>query len=110
MKSKQNFLKCISESRQHDMDLISRAYDKAKELHSGQLRKSGEPYLVHPVAVAEILAKYGMDDETIVAGLLHDAVEDTDYTLEQLTEDFGSNIARQEASISATKTGRDKRL
>lgn len=93
MKSKQSFLKCISESRQHDMDLISRAYDKAKELHSGQLRKSGEPYLVHPVAVAEILAKYGMDDETIVAGLLHDAVEDTDYTLEQLTEDFGSNIA-----------------
>ena len=93
MKSKQSFLKCISESRQHDLDLISKAYDKAKELHSGQLRKSGEPYLIHPVAVAEILAKYGMDDETIAAGLLHDAVEDTDYTLDQLTEDFGTNIA-----------------
>ncbi|MBR2546968.1 MAG: bifunctional (p)ppGpp synthetase/guanosine-3',5'-bis(diphosphate) 3'-pyrophosphohydrolase [Eubacterium sp.] len=93
MKSKQSFLKCISEYRQHDLDLISRAYDKAKELHNGQLRKSGEPYLIHPVAVAEILAKYGMDDETIVAGLLHDAVEDTDYTLEDLTKDFGSDIA-----------------
>ena len=93
MKSKQSFLKCISEYRQHDLDLISRAYDKAKELHAGQLRKSGEPYLIHPVAVAEILAKYGMDDETIVAGLLHDAVEDTDYTLENVTEDFGADIA-----------------
>lgn len=93
MKSKQSFLNSISDTRQHDMDLISRAYDKARELHAGQLRKSGEPYLIHPVAVAEILAKYGMDDETIVAGLLHDAVEDTDYTLEKLTEDFGTNIA-----------------
>ena len=93
MKSKQGFLKSISEYRQHDLELISKAYDKAKELHAGQLRKSGEPYLIHPVAVAEILAKYGMDDETIVAGLLHDAVEDTDYTLEKLTEDFGTNIA-----------------
>ena len=93
MKSKQSFLKCISEYRQHDLDLISRAYDKAKELHNGQLRKSGEPYLIHPVAVAEILAAYGMDDETIIAGLLHDAVEDTSYTTEQLTEDFGEDIA-----------------
>ncbi len=93
MKSKQSFIKCISEYRQHDLDLISKAYDKAKELHAGQLRKSGEPYLIHPVAVAEILAKYGMDDETIVAGLLHDAVEDTDYTLEMLTEDFGADVA-----------------
>ena len=76
MKSKQGFLKSISEYRQHDLELISKAYDKAKERHAGQLRKSGEPYLIHPVAVAEILAKYGMDDETIVAGLLHDAGEE----------------------------------
>jgi len=93
MKSKQRFLKDISEYRQHDLDLIGRAYDKAKELHNGQLRKSGEPYLIHPIAVAEILAKYGMDDVTIMAGLLHDAVEDTDYTTEQLTEDFGEEVS-----------------
>ena len=93
MKSKQRFLKDISETRQHDLDLIGRAYDKARELHNGQLRKSGEPYLIHPMAVAEILSKYGMDDETIVAGLLHDAVEDTDYTVEQLSEDFGAEVA-----------------
>ncbi len=93
MKSRQSFLKDISEYRQHDLDLIGMAYDKARELHNGQLRKSGEPYLIHPIAVAEILAKYGMDDVTIMAGLLHDAVEDTDYTLEQLTDDFGSEVA-----------------
>ena len=92
MKSKQRFLKDISEYRQHDLDLIGRAYDKAKELHNGQLRKSGEPYLIHPIAVAEILAKYGMDDVTIMAGLLHDAVEDTDYTIDQLNDDFGSEV------------------
>ena len=93
MKSKQSFLKDISEYRQHDLDLIGQAFDKARELHNGQLRKSGEPYLIHPIAVAEILAKYGMDDVTIVAGLLHDAVEDTDYTLEDLTRDFGDEVA-----------------
>ena len=93
MKSKQSFLKDISEYRQHDLDLIGLAYDKAKELHNGQLRKSGEPYLIHPIAVAEILAKYGMDDVTIMAGLLHDAVEDTEYTTEQLTKDFGEEVA-----------------
>ncbi len=93
MKSKQSFIQNISEYRQHDLELISRAYDKARELHNGQLRKSGEPYLIHPVAVAEILAAYGMDDETVIAGLLHDAVEDTSYTIEQLTADFGGDVA-----------------
>ena len=93
MKSKKKFLKDISEYRQHDLDLIGQAYDKAKALHNGQLRKSGEPYFVHPIAVAEILAKYGMDDITIMAGLLHDAVEDTEYTKEQLAADFGDEVA-----------------
>ena len=92
MKSKQKFLKEISEYREYDLDLIGRAFDKAKELHDGQLRKSGEPYLIHPIAVAEILAKYGMDDQTLVGGLLHDAVEDTSYTKEQLAEDFGDEV------------------
>ena len=53
---------------------------------------SGEPYLIHPIAVATILAELGMDDKTIVAGLLHDVVEDTDYSMEQLNEEFGEEI------------------
>ncbi len=76
----------------YDIELIGRAYDLAGKMHQGQLRKSGEPYLIHPVEVAKILAELGMDDHAIVAGLLHDVVEDTDYTTEQLQEDFGDEI------------------
>ena len=61
-------------------------------MHRGQLRKSGEPYLIHPMAVAEILADLGMDEETIIAGLLHDVVEDTEYTEEQLVSEFGEEV------------------
>jgi GTP pyrophosphokinase len=75
-----------------DIELISKAYKMAEEMHEGQLRKSGEPYLIHPVAVAKILAELGMDEETIVAGLLHDVVEDTPYTKENLARDFGEEI------------------
>lgn len=74
-------------------ELIKRAYQKAESYHEGQLRKSGEPYLVHPVEVAKILAELGMDENTIVAGLLHDTVEDTPYSEEQLKEDFGEEVA-----------------
>ena len=73
--------------------MCSSDLDKAKLLHEGQLRKSGEPYLIHPVAVAVILAQLGMDDETLVGGLLHDVVEDTSYTREMLVEDFGEEVA-----------------
>ncbi|WP_312649441.1 RelA/SpoT family protein [Aminipila sp.] len=76
----------------YDVELISKAYKKAEKMHEGQLRKSGEPYLIHPVAVAKILAEIGMDENTIVAGLLHDVVEDTPYTKEDLKEDFGEEI------------------
>ncbi|MDR1247342.1 MAG: bifunctional (p)ppGpp synthetase/guanosine-3',5'-bis(diphosphate) 3'-pyrophosphohydrolase [Clostridiales Family XIII bacterium] len=76
-----------------DTDLIKRAYLKAEQVHMGQLRKSGEPYLVHPIEVAKILANLGMDETTIVAGLLHDAVEDTPYSQEDITRDFGSEVA-----------------
>ena len=61
-------------------------------MHEGQLRKSGEPYLIHPVEVAKILAGLGMDEQTIIAGLLHDVVEDTEYTEEQLKQDFGEEV------------------
>ena len=93
MKTKAKFLEEILQYKPYNTELIGRAYDKARELHDGQLRKSGEPYLVHPIAVAVILAQLGMDDETLVVGMLHDTVEDTPYTREQLVEDFGEDIA-----------------
>ncbi|MCS4484407.1 bifunctional (p)ppGpp synthetase/guanosine-3',5'-bis(diphosphate) 3'-pyrophosphohydrolase [Gleimia sp. 6138-11-ORH1] len=76
-----------------DVEVIERAYATAKHYHEGQMRKSGEPYITHPVAVATILAEIGMTPPTLVAALLHDTVEDTDYTLEQLSKDYGENIA-----------------
>ena len=77
----------------HDRDLITRAFDVANEAHRGQSRKSGEPYITHPVAVAEILSELGMNAPTIAAALLHDTVEDTPYSLEQLRVDFGIEVA-----------------
>ncbi|MDD3199506.1 MAG: bifunctional (p)ppGpp synthetase/guanosine-3',5'-bis(diphosphate) 3'-pyrophosphohydrolase [Eubacteriales bacterium] len=76
-----------------NVEIIKKAYKKAEDYHKGQLRKSGEPYLVHPVEVAIILAELGMDDNTIVAGLLHDTVEDTSYSQEALIKDFGEEVA-----------------
>jgi len=76
-----------------DIELIQRAYLKAESYHEGQLRKSGEPYLVHPIEVAKILAELGMDENTIVAGLLHDTVEDTSYSEKALKADFGEEVA-----------------
>ncbi|MBR6229378.1 MAG: bifunctional (p)ppGpp synthetase/guanosine-3',5'-bis(diphosphate) 3'-pyrophosphohydrolase [Eubacterium sp.] len=76
-----------------DLELIRRAYDLAKDAHKDQKRRSGEPYLTHPVCVAIILAQLQMDKETIVGGLLHDVVEDTEYTTEQITEMFSEEIA-----------------
>jgi GTP pyrophosphokinase len=76
-----------------DLDLITRAYRTAERLHDGVKRKSGDPYITHPVAVATILAEMGMTGSTLAAALLHDTVEDTDYSLEDLTKDFGEEIA-----------------
>ena len=72
---------------------ILRAYEVAAAAHEGQTRKSGEPYVTHPVAVAKICAEIGLDDTTIIAALLHDAVEDTRLTLEDLERDFGPDVA-----------------
>ena len=77
-----------------DLTLLQRAYDVAEEKHRGQRRKSGDPYITHPLAVATILAELGMDTTTLVAALLHDTVEDTDYSVDQLREDFGDVVAR----------------
>ena len=73
--------------------LIERAYRTAEELHRTQTRKSGDPYITHPLAVATILADIGMTEPTLVAALLHDTVEDTSYTLDQLRTDFGDEVA-----------------
>ncbi len=77
-----------------DFDLIERAYLKAKLLHTGQKRRSGEDYITHPLAVAQILADLGMSSETLAAALLHDTVEDTGYPITQLANEFGSQVAR----------------
>ena len=94
MLTKAEFLeKILSINSKYNTELIGKAFDTGMRLHEGQLRKSGEPYFIHPINVAIILAEIGMDDETIVGGLLHDVVEDTEYTREQLVEDFNEDIA-----------------
>ncbi|MDF0753212.1 RelA/SpoT family protein [Gardnerella greenwoodii] len=76
-----------------DMTILHRAYARAVKQHTGQRRKSGEPYIIHPLAVAQILADLGMGPIVVAAGLLHDTVEDTDYTLEECRAEFGDTVA-----------------
>ena len=87
----------IGSLREHyenvDVDLLQRAFAVANQAHAGQARKSGEEYITHPVAVSEILASLGLNTTTVVASLLHDTVEDTPYSLDQLRTDFGDEIA-----------------
>jgi guanosine-3',5'-bis(diphosphate) 3'-pyrophosphohydrolase len=77
-----------------DVGLLRRAYDTAAAAHEGQVRKTGDPYISHPVAVAHMLAQYGLDADTIAAAFLHDTVEDTPLTLAQVEVDFGQDIAQ----------------
>ncbi|GHJ48576.1 GTP pyrophosphokinase [Catellatospora sp. TT07R-123] len=76
-----------------DIKVLQKAYETARQWHEGQFRKSGDPYITHPLAVASILADLGMDTTTLVAALLHDTIEDTPYTLEQARADFGDEVA-----------------
>ena len=76
-----------------DLALLERAYATAERFHEGQMRKSGDPYITHPLAVTVILAELGMTEPTLVAALLHDTVEDTPYTLDALRNDFGDEVA-----------------
>ncbi|QJC22679.1 RelA/SpoT family protein [Arcanobacterium buesumense] len=83
----------IESTKSMNLDRLIHAYEVAEKLHRGVVRKSGEPYITHPVAVATILAELGLDEDTLVAALLHDTVEDTPYTLEELSSEFGSTVA-----------------
>ena len=76
-----------------DLALLERAYVTAEKMHGSQMRKSGDPYITHPLAVTTILAGIGMTEPTLVAALLHDTVEDTPYTLQQCRDDFGDEVA-----------------
>ena len=90
--------------RRCDTKLIMKAYEYAKTLHGDQLRKSGEPYIIHPVQVAYILATLEMDEATICAALLHDVVEDTSSTKEDLAREFSTEIAEMVDGV--TKLGK----
>src|SRR6516164_1929123 len=76
-----------------DLGLIRRTYDFAAKAHDGQLRRSGDPYVVHPLGVAATIAELKLDVPSVCAGLLHDAVEDTSATTEEITKLFGGEIA-----------------
>ncbi|GAB1421327.1 bifunctional (p)ppGpp synthetase/guanosine-3',5'-bis(diphosphate) 3'-pyrophosphohydrolase [Anaerolineales bacterium] len=90
----ESLLSMMPDLSAHDQSLIERAYAKAEKAHDGQIRKSGEPFFTHCVAVASILADMKMDAETIAAALLHDIVEDTDLELAELRNEFGTSIAQ----------------
>ena len=77
-----------------DISMIEKAYKLAFELHKDQKRKSGEPYIIHPLCVAIILAELELDKETIIAGILHDVVEDTEYTIKDIEKSFGGEVAK----------------
>ena len=86
-------LEQVRQTEGYDSERIERAYQLAKTAHQDQRRRSGEPYIMHPVAVAKILFEIGMDNECIIAALLHDVVEDTVYDIDYIKNEFGSDVA-----------------
>ena len=85
--------KILAMDRQYDLSKILSAYQLAEKAHANQKRSSGQPYIIHPLAVADILLDLGMDTDTICVGLLHDVVEDTEYTLDDIRKLFGQDVA-----------------
>lgn len=92
-----------------DLELIRRAYDVAASWHEGQTRRSGHPYITHPLAVAMILAETGADDEMLCAAMLHDTIEDTPYTPAELSREFGARVAALVAGVTALDQAKDRR-
>lgn len=90
--------------KNYNIEIIRKAYDLAEQAHGGQKRKSGEPYIIHPISVAKILVELGMDTESVAAALLHDVVEDTDVPLADIEKKFGKDIALLVNGV--TKLGR----
>ncbi len=99
---------CATKFSPKDMELLDKAIVFAQKAHTGQKRDSGEPYIIHPVEVAKMLFEMGMDPNTVIAGLLHDVVEDCDgVTVEMLTREFGGDIAEMVDGVTKlTKTGK----
>ena len=88
-----DLLRKLEEYNSDEIEFVKKAYEYANNLHSGQKRQSGEPYIIHPLNVAYILAEMHADKDTVCAGLLHDTLEDTDITKEDISHDFNQNIA-----------------
>jgi GTP diphosphokinase / guanosine-3',5'-bis(diphosphate) 3'-diphosphatase len=99
----QSLLNYFPDLSRKDRELIERAYDRAEAAHGGQFRKSGEPYFTHCVAVAHILGEMKLDAEAIAAALMHDLVEDTDVTLDDIRKEFGKSIATIVDGVSKLK-------
>ena len=89
----QDLLEKLKEYNPDEIEIVKKAYNYADNLHSGQMRQSGEPYISHPLNVAYILAEMHADRDTICAGLLHDTLEDTNITKEDISHDFNQNVA-----------------
>ncbi|PYX89586.1 MAG: GTP pyrophosphokinase, partial [Acidobacteria bacterium] len=90
-----DLLKKVRANRPNDdLEIIRKAYDYSLEHHKGQSRATGEPFLVHPLEVATVLAELKLDPTAIAAGLLHDSIEDTQATIEEIEHEFGSQVAR----------------
>ena len=85
--------KILTDDKQYDLSKIITAYEFAAKAHEGQFRSSGQPYIIHPLAVAYILLELGMDTDTICAAMLHDVVEDTPVTLDEVKKRFGQDVA-----------------
>ena len=94
-------------AKEQDSERIKKAVELAKQAHEGQLRKTGEPYVIHPLAVKKILEEWGMDEDTIIAGILHDTVEDTKLTLDDIRKNFGESVAFLVDGATKLSTARD---
>ena len=93
--------------KRKDSERILEAVEMARAAHDGQFRKTGEPYIIHPMAVKKILEEWHMDEDTIIAGILHDTVEDTDVTLNDIREKFGETVAFLVDGVTKLSTARD---